>query len=222
MVDPVAAVPTPSPIRVAVVDDQTLVLEGITARLATQGGIRVVASEATWVGLLCHPEFPVDVVVLDLHLRDQISIGTKLKTLAAAGCRSIVMSRHSDAASIFTAISFGAAAFVPKSESGDELVKAIESAASGRRYVNHSMAGALAVADRKSAPRLGNQERRALMLYAAGRPVKEVAIAMETTEDTVKSYIKRGRRKYRAAGIDVGTRVLLRHQAIVEGWLSPE
>jgi DNA-directed RNA polymerase specialized sigma24 family protein len=60
------------------------------------------------------------------------------------------------------------------------------------------------------------------MLYAAGRPVKEVAVAMGTTEDTVKSYIKRGRRKYRAAGIDIGTRILLRRQATVEGWLSPE
>lgn len=222
MVDPEPAEPALRPIRIAIVDDQTLVLEGITARLAAQAGIRVVASESTWVGLLCNPEFPVDVVVLDLHLKDQISIGTKLKTLAAAGCRSIVMSRHSDAASIFTAISFGAAAFVPKSESADELVQAIEAAAHGSGYINRAMTAALAVADRKSAPRLGNQERRALMLYAAGRPVKEVAIAMDTTEDTVKSYIKRGRRKYRAAGIDVGTRVLLRHQAIVEGWLNPE
>ncbi|HEU4809000.1 MAG TPA: response regulator transcription factor [Homoserinimonas sp.] len=211
-----------SAIRVAIVDDHALVLEGITARLATQAGIRVVASEPTWVGLLSHSEFPVDVVVLDLHLQDQISIGTKLKTLTAAGSRAIVMSRHADAASILSAIGYGAKGFIPKSESADELVKAIECAADGRQYENRPTAEAFAVADRGSMPQLGNQERRALMLYAAGRPVKEVAVAMGTTEDTVKSYIKRGRRKYRAAGIDIGTRVLLRRQATVEGWLSPE
>jgi DNA-binding NarL/FixJ family response regulator len=207
---------------VAVVDDQRLVLEGITSRLSAQSGIQVVASECTWIGLLCHPEFPVDVVVLDLNLKDQISIGNKLKTLTAAGCRSIVMSRHSDATSIFAAISFGAKGFVPKSESADELVRAIHCAALDRRYDNRSMTDAMEVAGRGTAPRLGNQERRALMLYAAGRPVKEVAATMQTTEDTVKSYIKRGRRKYRAAGIDIGTRILLRRRAIMEGWLSPE
>ena len=211
-----------SAIRVAIVDDHALVLEGITARLSNQAGIRVVASELSWVGLLCHPEFPVDVVVLDLHLKDQLSIGTKLKTLTAAGVHAVVMSRHADAASIFTAIGYGAKAFIPKSESADELVRAIECAAVGQQYGNRPMAEAFAAVSHAAAPKLGNQERRALMLYAAGRPVKEVAVAMGTTEDTVKSYIKRGRRKYRDAGVDIGTRILLRRQATVEGWLSPE
>lgn len=209
-------------IRVAVVDDHTLVLEGITARLAHHKGIHVVVSENSWVGLLSHPAFPVDVVVLDLQLTDQISIRSKLKTLAAAGARAVVVSRHTDAASISAAIGYGAKGFVPKSESADELVRAIEHAAEGRQYSNRQTTDALAVADRSAIPHLGNQERRALVLYASGRQVKEVAAAMETTEDTVKSYIKRGRRKYRAAGIDIGTRVLLRRQATVEGWLGPE
>ena len=211
-----------SAIRVAIVDDHTLVLEGITARLSNQPGIRVVASESTWVGLLSNPEFPVDVVVLDLHLSDQISVGSKLKALTAAGAHAIVMSRHSDAATIFAAMGHGAKGFIPKSESADELVRAIECAADGQQYANQPVTDALASVDRGTTPRLGNQERRALMLYATGRPVKDVAVAMGTTEDTVKSYIKRGRRKYRAAGIDIGTRVLLRRQATVEGWLSPE
>jgi two-component system uhpT operon response regulator UhpA len=209
-------------IRVAVVDDHALVLEGIAARLEHHPGIRVVASEPTWIGLLSHREFPVDVVVLDLHLKDQISIGSKMKTLAAAGCQAIVMSRHADASTIFSAVGYGAKGFVPKSEPADELVRAIECAARGERYGNRPMTEAFAAIANVESPRLGNQERRALMLYATGRPVKEVAAAMATTEDTVKSYIKRGRRKYRAVGIDIGTRVLLRRQATVEGWLSPE
>ena len=209
-------------IRVAVVDDHTMVVEGIAARLGHHQGIRVVVSETSWIGLLSHPEFPVDVVVLDLHLKDQISLSSKIRALGAAGSHAVVMSRHADAASISSAIGYGAKGFVPKSESADELVRAIEYAADGRQYANRQTTDALALASRTSAPRLGNQERRALVLYATGRPVKEVAVAMETTEDTVKSYIKRGRRKYRAAGIDIGTRVLLRRQATAEGWLSPE
>jgi DNA-binding CsgD family transcriptional regulator len=69
---------------------------------------------------------------------------------------------------------------------------------------------------------LGRQEQRALVLYAGGRTIKEVAVEMSTTEETVKSYIKRGRRKYRHVGVDVGTRVLLRRHGIREGWIAPE
>jgi two-component system, NarL family, uhpT operon response regulator UhpA len=38
----------------------------------------------------------------------------------------------------------------------------------------------------------------------------------------VKSYIKRGRRKYRRVGVDLGTKLLLRRHAIREGWIPPE
>jgi DNA-binding NarL/FixJ family response regulator len=71
-------------------------------------------------------------------------------------------------------------------------------------------------------PTLGRQELTALQLYAQGRSVHEVAVQMATTDQTAKSYIKRGRRKYRLAGVDLGTKVLLRRHAIREGWIAPE
>ncbi len=71
-------------------------------------------------------------------------------------------------------------------------------------------------------PRLGQQEQRALVLYAGGRSIRDVAEAMSTTEETVKSYIKRGRRKYLHAGTDLGTKLLLRRHAIRHGWIAPE
>jgi len=43
---------------------------------------------------------------------------------------------------------------------------------------------------------------------------------MGITEQTVKSYIKRARRKYRDAGIDVSTRPRLREHASSRGWLG--
>ena len=69
-------------------------------------------------------------------------------------------------------------------------------------------------------PRLGERERRALVLYAGDLSLKDVALAMDTTTETVKSYVKRARRKYREAGIDLGTRFLLRRYAVSEGWLD--
>jgi len=60
------------------------------------------------------------------------------------------------------------------------------------------------------------------VLYATGRSIREVAEKMGTTEETIKSYIKRARRKYRDIGLDLGTRLLLRRHAAREGWIPPE
>lgn len=210
-------------IRVAIVDDHRLVLDGLASHLnSRRNGIRVVISESSWAGLLSHAEFPVDVVVLDLNLDDDISIGAKVRALSTAGCRTIVISRHADPSSIQGAIRAGALGFVPKTEGADELVRAIQSAAAGRQYENGPLAGALSHNGRAADPGLGRQELRAIMLYASGRSIREVAGDMGTTEETVKSYIKRGRRKYREIGVDLGTKILLRRHGIREGWLTPE
>ena len=212
-----------STIRVAIVDDHQLVLDGLVARLTHKAtGLTIAAAESTWAGLVGNPGFPFDVVVLDMHLEDSIPIGTKVRALEAAGTRSVVMSRHADSGSINAAFQAGALAFVPKTESADELITAIKSAA---KRVHHLPAEAATVlAGFRAAPDagLGRQEQRALMLYAAGRTIKEVAVMMATTDETVKSYIKRARRKYRQVGIDVGTRILLRRHGIREGWIAPE
>lgn len=211
------------PIRVAIVDDHRLVLEGLAARLHDpEGGLSIVATETSWAGLIAHPEFPVDVVVLDLHLEDGIPVGTKLRALGTIGTATVVMSRHADSASVTAAMRAGALGFVPKTESAGELLSAIHSAAHSTQHLPEPLAAAIAGYSASPDPGLGRQEQRALILYASGRSIKEVAAEMETTEETVKSYIKRGRRKYREVGVDVGTRILLRRHGVREGWLTPE
>lgn len=214
----------PAPvIRVGVVDDHRLVLDGITAHLTFRHpDLRVVAAVSTWVELLAHPEFPVDVVVLDLGLGDDIPVETKIRTLATAGTRAVVMSRHADALSVQSALQAGALAFVPKTDDASELVQAVRAAAAGERYRPNSSAVRQPAPAESSSPGLGRQEQRAIMLFSTGRSVREVAEAMSTTEETVKSYLKRARRKYRAIGVDLGTRVLLRRHAAREGWIAPE
>ena len=211
-----------SSIRVALVDDHRLVLDGLVARLAQRtSGLDVVAAESSWADLMDNPEFPFDVVVLDLHLEDNIPIGTKLRALQAAGVSSVVMSRHADSGSINAAIQAGAMAFVAKTETADELIRAIKSAAERERHLPAHVATVLASFRATPDAGLGRQEQRALVLYAGGRSIKEVADEMSTTEETVKSYIKRGRRKYKQVGVDIGTRVLLRRHGAHEGWMTP-
>lgn len=210
-------------VKVAIVDDHRLVLDGLEARLGHRSsGVSVVATESSWSKLLDHPGYPFDVVVLDLHLDDNIPIGAKVRALHSAGTAAVVMSRHADSGSINAAINAGAMAFVPKTDSADELVAAIRAAADRVQHLPEHVASALEGFRATPDAGLGRQEQRALVLYSGGRSIKEVAATMETTEETVKSYIKRARRKFRMVGIDVGTRVLLRRHAIREGWIAPE
>lgn len=212
-----------APIRVAIVDDHRLVLDGIAAHItAKRVNIDVVIRETSWLGLLAHEEFPTDVVVLDLNLADSIPIRAKIRALTAAGASTVVMSRHADASSIHGAIAAGALAFVPKSESADEVIAAVKTARAGTRYLSPVAATTVGEVEAVHDPGLGRQEQRALVLYAFGRSIREVAEEMKTTEETIKSYIKRARRKYRQVGVDVGTKILLRQQGIREGWLSPD
>lgn len=213
----------PPAIRVAIVDDFKLVIDGLGSHLSSSRlGISVVILARSWAELVSDPQFPAEVTVLDLSLNDGIHITTKIQALRAAGSEVVVMSRHSDAASVSRVMQAGALGFVPKTDGVSELVKAIRAAAAGRRHLDEPLAAAVKRIDTPSTPGLGQREHRAIALYATGRSIKEVAAEMQTTVETVKSYIKRARRKYREAGVELGTRALLRQHGIREGWLEPD
>lgn len=211
--------------RVALLDDHRLLVDGLAARLGgPRTRIDVVAAATTWRDLLGDPAFPngVDVVVLDYNLEDSASFESRVQALRESHIAAVVISRHTDAGTVHAVLHAGAAGFVGKSDSADELVATIQAVAAGRTRVNPTVERALAEYARREDPALGRQEMRALMLYAGGRSIREVADDMSTTEETVKSYIKRGRRKYRRVGVDLGTKLLLRRHAIREGWITPE
>jgi DNA-binding NarL/FixJ family response regulator len=218
-----SAEPRHSRVRVALVDDHRLLVEGLAARLAApRTRIQVAAALTDWASLLEHGDPGVDVVVVEFGLEDDVPFETKMQQLAHIGLPAVVLSRTLDAATVHGALAAGAAAFVAKSESADVLVAAVHDAAAGREHRSPAVLAALEEYANRADPSLGKQELTALQLYAQGRSVHEVAEQMATTDQTAKSYIKRGRRKYRLAGVDLGTKLLLRRHAIREGWIPPE
>ena len=210
-------------VRIAIIDDHRLLVEGLAARLgAARTRIEVAAALTSWDALLTHPVFPVDVVVVEVGLEDGVPFDQKLRSLEERGVPVVALARSGDPATVHAALAAGAAAFVAKTESADELVAAVHDAAAGREHRSPAVEAALREYANRADPSLGKQELMALQLYAGGRSVHEVAVHMATTDQTAKSYIKRGRRKYRDAGVDLGTKLLLRRHAIREGWIPPE
>jgi len=181
--------------------------------------IEMVAAVASWPELLTSTEFPVDVVLLDLDLKDNIPVSLKISTLKTTGVRTVLMSTYSEPNVVREALAAGALGYLVKSEDAGMIVEAIRAAAEGESFVSAELDLALNSGEVGGAPKLSAQERRVMALYGGGEPVKAVAYQLGISEETAKSYLKRIREKYRVAGIDVGTKVALRKRAIQDGIL---
>ena len=208
------------PIRLAVVDDHRMILSGLAnwIRNATDE-IDVVAELTTWPELLTHPSFPVDVVLLDLDLKDNIPVAVKISALKSTGTRVVLMSTYSEPNVVREALAAGALGYLVKSEDATMIVEAIRAASQGESFISAELDLAINASDIGGAPKLSAQERRVMALYGGGESVKSVAYQLGISEETAKSYLKRIREKYRVAGIDVGTKVALRRRAIQDGIL---
>ncbi|MCU1635314.1 MAG: LuxR family transcriptional regulator [Cryobacterium sp.] len=209
-----------SSIRLALVDDHRMLLGALTEWIRNAADdINMVAAVTTWPELLTHPEFPVDVVLLDLDLKDNIPISLKISTLRTTGVKTVLMSTYSEPALVREALAAGALGYLVKSEEASMIVEAIRAAHQGESFISAELDIALNAGADGGSPRLSAQERRVMALYGAGEPVKAVAYQLGISEETAKSYLKRIREKYRLAGYDVGTKVALRKRAINDGIL---
>lgn len=207
-------------IRIALVDDHRMLLGALTEWIRNAAAdIDVAYAVTTWPELLTNPGFPVDVVLLDLDLKDGIPIALKISTLKTTGVAVVLMSTYSEPNVVREALAAGALGYLVKSEEADMIVEAIRAAAAGEGFISSELDLAINAADIGGSPKLSAQERRVMALYGAGEPVKSVAYKLGISEETAKSYLKRIREKYRVAGIDVGTKVALRRRAIHDGIL---
>jgi len=207
-------------IRLAIVDDHRMLLGALTEWIRKAAAdIDMVVAVPTWPELTIHPEFPVDVVLLDLDLKDNIPVSLKINTLKSMNVRVVLMSTYSEPNVVREALAAGALGYLVKSEDADMIVEAIRAASKGESFISAELDLALNADEVGGAPKLSAQERRVMALYGGGEPVKSVAYQLSISEETAKSYLKRIREKYRVAGFDVGTKVALRKRALEDGIL---
>ncbi|MFI7586123.1 response regulator [Spongisporangium articulatum] len=209
-------------VRVGIVDDHRLMLEGLSTWLREQTEDVDVAVAVTGFDDLVHDSaYPVDVVLLDLELGDDIPVPPRIARLTAEGVAVVVLSTFADPRRVRESIAAGALGYVPKSESGTELLAALHAAARGDAHVTPALAGML-LDDGNStgAPALSPQERRALTLYASGLPLKSVARQLDISMETAKTYLARVRDKYAAAGREARTKIALHRRAVEDGLLE--
>ncbi|WP_300012429.1 response regulator transcription factor [Pseudonocardia sp.] len=209
-----------SRITVALVDDHELVRDGLVAWLAgTSERITVLDSTCTVGALRSGPGWGADVVLLDLNLGDRTTVEQNIQVLTDAGSRVVVVSENEKPTVVREVLRCGAMGYVPKSATAAQMVEAVEQIHAGGTYMTQSLALALLAEPEPSRPEFSRQELRTLQMYAGGMPLKSVALRLEISEGTVKSYVDRIREKYHRAGRGAPTKIELYRRAVEDGHL---
>ncbi|HSE50590.1 MAG TPA: response regulator transcription factor [Gemmatimonadales bacterium] len=182
-------------IRIAIADDHPIVREGLR-RIATEAdGIAVTGEAATAAALFeLLTRVAADVVLLDVSMPGSAFVET-LRALREKHptVRVMVLSVHPEDQWALRALRAGAAGYLTKDHSPEQLVEAIRRVASGGRYVSPALAEKLAASIDNSlahAPheRLSDREFEVLRSLGSGMAVKDVATQLAVSAKTVSTY----------------------------------
>ncbi|CAM5367905.1 DNA-binding response regulator OS=Streptomyces alboniger OX=132473 GN=CP975_27290 PE=4 SV=1 [Streptomyces alboniger] len=189
------------PARVVVVDDQTVVREGIVMLLGLLPGIEVVGSAGDGnEAVLLVEELTPDVVLMDLRMPrcDGVEATRRIRA-EHPGTQVVVLTTYADDESLFPALRAGARGYLTKDAGGDEIVRAVRSVLSGAAGLSPSIQRRLL--ERLSAPEpqpatpaeapdgLTTRETEVLVLIAEGLSNQEIAHKLHVSTATVKTHI---------------------------------
>lgn len=187
-------------IRVAIVDDQTLVREGIRSLLALAEEVEVVGdAEDGDAALALLDEVDVDVLLLDLRMPRRDGIAT-LESLAARddAPATLVLTTFDDDELVMSALRAGAKGYLLKDVSLEQLLGAIRTLAGGgtllqpalTERVIRAVTGRGRTVDGFDQPdALTRRELDVLGLVAAGYSNGEIADALHLAVGTVKNHV---------------------------------
>jgi DNA-binding NarL/FixJ family response regulator len=212
-------------IRVGVVDDQTLVRQGIRSLLGLADDVEVVGEAEDGDGAIALvEEHAPDVLLLDLRMprRDGIA------TLHALNERSLdvaalVLTTFDDDELVLQALRAGARGYLLKDVTLEQLVGAVRTLADGGTLIEPAITDRLIRAIRTSGPAEGlgagltdsvgpdpdltGRELEVLRLVASGYANREIAAALHLAEGTVKNHVSNVLQKL---GVRDRTRAVLR------------
>lgn len=187
-------------IRVLLVDDQTLVRQGVRSLLELSDNIRVVAEAADGKQAIeMIPRIAPDVVLMDMRMPVMSGLEA-LQYLAEHGQLrpTIILTTFDDDQLVLAGLKAGARGYLLKDVSLEQLVDAIQTVAAGGSLVQPAVTQRLLTGlegmhnDFTSLDRpdpLTERETEILRLMAGGYSNKEIANSLGVAEGTVKNHV---------------------------------
>ena len=221
---------TNRPVRILLVDDHHLVVEGLRAVLSTDPEIEVIGEarsgrEAVRAVELLKP----DVVLMDIRMPDGDGIFATRQVKQASPTTSVIMlTMYENPEYLFDAVKAGARGYVLKDVSGPDLLEAIHTVVDGGSLLNQEVVGKFLrqlAADAQTPPpgplqagvgpeRLTPRELEVLQLIAGGLSNKEIGARLSVSVATVKTHLEHILQK-----LQVSDRTQAAVQAVTRGLL---
>jgi two-component system NarL family response regulator len=190
---------TSGPIRVLIADDQPLFRRGLWVMLGTDDNIEVVAeAEDGDEAIRRAVELVPDVVLMDVRMPKVNGIEAARVISQEVPTTKIVMLTVSDEEEdLFEAIKAGAAGYLLKEVSVEEVAEAIQAVVQGQSLITPSMAAKLLTEFQKlsskqevPAPTLTPRELEVLKLVAKGMSNRDIADELFISENTAKNHVR--------------------------------
>jgi two-component system response regulator NreC len=189
-----------SPLTVVIADDHAVVREGLRLMLEAEDDLVVVgeASDLQHTHALMREQSP-SVLLLDLHLGPELSLGTISELRASSSSTAVVvLTMDDDPGFAQQAWAAGAAGYVLKEASRSDLLRAIRTVAKGGRYLDPAIGGwALGGGATQI---LTDRELEVLRLIALGHSNPEIAKQMFISVRTVETHRANLQRKLGVSG----------------------
>jgi DNA-binding NarL/FixJ family response regulator len=186
-----------STIRVMIVDDHTVVRDGVATMLGRQPDISVVGEasngrEAVDISKSLSP----DVILMDLRMPEMDGVeAMRLIREYNQEVKFIVLTTFDTDEYIFHAVEVGAKGFLLKDASREELFEAVRAVHRGESLVQPGVAARLldrfAELSRPTPdePLLSARELEVVQLMSTGAANKEIAVELSISESTVKTHV---------------------------------
>ena len=185
-------------IRVLVVDDHTIVRDGICALLALAGDIEVVGEAANGSeALRMVKELEPDVVLMDIAMPIIGGLeATRRIYKEFPRAKVLVLTQYDNKEYVFPVVEAGASGFISKAAASSELASGIRSVYHGDSYLSPSVAKLLVEdyqhrggrASHDPYEQLTNRERDVLKLVAEGYTTQEIADMLVVSIKTVEGH----------------------------------
>lgn len=209
--------------RVLLADDHSMFRQALKNMLEKNPNIEVVGEADDGVTLVqMVANTPADVVCMDIGMPRMNGIEATKRILAInPEIKVIGLSARTDRDFVLDMLKAGASGYVTKTETGDELLRAISSVRLNRTYlcpeVASTVTGALieGIDSVSGRPRLGAREKQVLELVADGHTSSEIASRLNLATSTVEAHRRNIMRK-----LDLHTVAGLTKYAIRSGYVS--
>lgn len=207
-------------IHVALIEDHTIVRDGIRKVLEQEEDIQVVgeASSGEQGYQLAISEQP-NVVIMDLSLPGMSGLETTRKIISRlSNVNVLVLTMHENALQAERAIQAGAKGYMTKSSDMDSVVEAIRAVASGKVFLDQKIASELAILKMSGGgsplSSLSPREFEIFKLVSSGMRTDEVADTLSLTSKTVSNYVSQIKNK-----LSINTTAEMVHLALEHGIL---